>query len=319
MKGKSRVFLMSLTALITVAAMLLSGAAAIPGSKAVVETVVVSEGNSAPIAENIELKTFRGIAVSGTLKALDPEEERVTFEIVDQPKRGTLSVGENGTFVYDPGSTKRSSDSFTYTATDASGNKSEPATVSIQILRQKEAVVYEDMRGSIAHYAALALNEADVMTGECIAGRYFFRPEEAVTAGEFLAMCLKAADKNVLDGVVRTGLDNDSEIPMWAKQYVSTAVFTGCYTGGSTFNYSGTISCEDAAVMLNAVFDLTDVVSVSSISPYLRERSYQAVMNLYACDIADESIISNYDIPLTRENAAVLLCRAMEVMENRNG
>ena len=298
-------------------AVLLSGYTPIPTGGAQVETVVISKGNTAPVAENIRLETFMGVAVSGNMKALDPEGESVTFEITSQPKKGAVSVGNNGAFTYTPEAGKKGEDSFAYTAADRSGNVSGSAVVKIKILKQKTAVSYEDMKGSDAHYAALVLSEKGIMTGECIAGSYFFRPDESVTAGEFLAMCVRASGKEVIDGVVRTGLDNDGEIPAWAKGYISTAVLTGSYTGGGTFDYGGNITCEQAAVMLDASFSFTDAVMASALSPYMRRSSCQAVMNLIACEIADEFIISDYDKPLTRADAAILLCRAMAVAENR--
>lgn len=300
-----------------ISAALVSGYSPLPAGGAQVETVVISRGNSAPVAENICLETFMGVAVSGKMKALDPEGESVTFEITSQPKKGAVSIGDDGAFTYSPNAGKKGVDSFTYTAADSSGNVSGSARVTIKLLKQRSAVSYEDMDGSDAHYAALALNEKGVMTGECIAGSYFFRPEKNVTAGEFLAMCVKASGKEIIDGVIRTGLDNDGEIPQWAKGYISTAVLTGSYTGGSTFDYDGDITCEQAAVMLDASFSFTDTVLASALSPYMRKASSQAVMNLISCDIADVSIISDYDKPLTRADAAVMLCRAMAVAESR--
>lgn len=296
---------------------IMSGAAKISGSNTAVETVVISQGNTAPVAENIKLETFRDVDISGALKATDPEGESVTFEIISQPRYGRLSVGENGAFVYSPGNTKKGSDSFTYTAMDRGGNRSGTGTVSIKIMKQKAAMQYEDMDGSYAHYAALLLREKEIMTGECIAGNYFFRPQDTLSKGEFLSMCLEASGKEILKDVVRTGLENDDEIPIWAKQYVSTAVLSGCYSGNGRFEYMEEITYEEAAVMLDSVFSITDVISVAYISPYLRNESYQAVMNLYACGIADESLISNYDLPLTREDAAVMLSRIIKIAENR--
>lgn len=314
-KKYGRIAALMLTAVISAA--LVSGYAPIPTGGAQIETVVISEGNTAPVAENIRLETFMGVAVSGNMSAIDPEGESMTFEITSQPKKGAVSVGENGAFTYTPEAGKKGKDSFTYTAADRSGNVSGGAEVAIEILKQKTAVSYADMEGSDAHYAALVLSEKGIITGECIAGSYFFRPDENVTAVEFLAMCVKASGKEVIDGVVRTGLDNDGEIPMWAKGYISTAVLTGSYTGGDTFDYGGDITCEQAAVMLDASFSFTDAVMASALSPYMRTASGQAVMNLIACDIADASIISDYDKPLTRADAAMLLCRAMAVAENR--
>ena len=49
-----------------------------------VETVTVStagSGNSAPVAENLEISTYRETSVSGDFKALDPEGDLLSFRI----------------------------------------------------------------------------------------------------------------------------------------------------------------------------------------------------------------------------------------------
>ncbi|WP_312702503.1 hypothetical protein [Sedimentibacter sp.] len=49
-------FAVGIVLVIVAAAFLLTGAAAIPGSNAAIETIVISDGNTAPVAENIEPK-----------------------------------------------------------------------------------------------------------------------------------------------------------------------------------------------------------------------------------------------------------------------
>ena len=47
-----------------------------------VETVTVStvsDGNSAPVAENLELRTYRNVSVGGRLNAFDPEDDVVSY------------------------------------------------------------------------------------------------------------------------------------------------------------------------------------------------------------------------------------------------
>ncbi|MBQ4039839.1 MAG: hypothetical protein IJC91_01785 [Oscillospiraceae bacterium] len=64
--------------MLTVFALLLSLSVILgmtPGknSKIAVETVVLSPGNTAPIAENMELSTYRDTVKTGQLKAVDAE------------------------------------------------------------------------------------------------------------------------------------------------------------------------------------------------------------------------------------------------------
>ena len=86
--------------------------------------------DGAPVAENMEIKVYRGVAYEGEFRAVDNEGDEVTFAIAQEPKKGMVALTEDGLgFVYTPGG-KLGTDSFTYTAIDAYGNTSLPATVT---------------------------------------------------------------------------------------------------------------------------------------------------------------------------------------------
>ena len=84
---------------------------------------------SAPVAENLELRTFRNVSVSGQLSAFDPENDVVKFEISTQPVKGHIELATDGSFVYTPNQDKKGKDYFGYRATDSEGNVSQEATV----------------------------------------------------------------------------------------------------------------------------------------------------------------------------------------------
>ena len=86
----------------------------------------------APVAENLDYETFRNVAITGALAAMDPEGDPVTFRITEMPYKGTVELGENGTFIYTPLHGKKGRDSFSYVAADPDGNVSSPAVVSIR-------------------------------------------------------------------------------------------------------------------------------------------------------------------------------------------
>lgn len=65
-------------------------------------SLTAAAADGAPIAENLEIMTYRGISVGGQLKAFDPEGEEVHFRITTEPRKGTLTLEENGEFVYTP-------------------------------------------------------------------------------------------------------------------------------------------------------------------------------------------------------------------------
>lgn len=280
------------------------------------------EGVSAgPVAENLEITTYREVSVGGRLKAVDPDGDILTFEITTAPTKGTIELGENGSFVYTPAQGKKGRDYFGYKAFDCEGNSSSEATVIIRIEKQKTNVCYTDMSGNGAYYAAIALAEKNIFIGEQLGGEYVFNPDAPVTRGEFLTMCLKLNDFRILSGVITTGFADDDEIPGYQKPYVSTAMLTGVVSGYSdglhsaVFSSNNYISYSEAAVMLNRSMSLTDVNS-ESYGDTAPAWAAQACANLSACRITDYSTAASGDT-LSRADCAKLMCEAMRVLDNR--
>jgi len=282
-----------------------------------VETIVLSKGNSAPIAENKDINTYRGVSVSGKLEAYDAENENISFVLIKAPKYGEVILSEDGSFEYSPSDTGKSRDSFSFAAVDSSGNCSDEAEVKIKIEKPKSDVLYSDMENDSGEFAAVYLAEKGIFTGKCIGDTWYFEPDNNPTKAEFLAMCLKASGHKLLSGVTRTGLENDSELPSWVKTNISSAVLCGCFIDDKIFEYADSITYEEAVQMIDAVFEITDVVTASVISPYISGESSQAVNNLYFCGITDESIVANINEPLSMRDAAKMLVAACNIIEER--
>ena len=75
-------------------------------------------------------------------------------------------------------------------------------------------------------------------------------------------MCLNVAGENVLRGVVSTGFTDDGSIPDWQRAYVASAVKDGVVKGreGAVFDAGADISRAEAAVMLDRLLSLADVI-----------------------------------------------------------
>ena len=58
--------------------------------------------NAAPIAENFEFETYRGVSYGGELSALDPDGDKLSFEITTKPRKGSVELSDGGHFVYTP-------------------------------------------------------------------------------------------------------------------------------------------------------------------------------------------------------------------------
>ncbi|MDR3209743.1 MAG: S-layer homology domain-containing protein [Oscillospiraceae bacterium] len=290
-------------------------------------TIQIGAGrNAAPIAENLELTTYRGVAVTGRFKAIDPDGDALTFEITAAPKKGAVTPTDGGEFVYAPTEGAKGKDSFTYVAVDANGGVSQSATVTVNLKKQSVKLTYADMAGDPAYYAALVLAEKGVFTGETLGGASFFRPEEDVTRGEFLAMCLSLTGARTLDGITRTGFSDDGSIPMWVKPYVSAALMSGVVSGyrdelgRPVFLPGEAITFSEAAVILNKALSVTDVTGTgaaaidTSAVPAWAQR---AAVNLTACNILPAGLAGNMDGHVTRADAAELFLAASEVLEAR--
>ena len=277
--------------------------------------------NAAPVAENQELETYRGVSVGGCLKAYDADGDDLTFEIVTEPIKGAVELSADGYFVYTPDEGRRGRDYFGFRAVDSAGNASQEGTVIIRLLKQKSKLTYADMSGDPSEYAAVMLTERGVFTGAAVGADAVFDPDDTVTRGEFLALCMNAAGCDVLSGVQSTGFLDDSDIAGWLKPYVATALMNGYIRGtesddGPVFRPNETVTLRDACVMLNAVLGVTDVVSVASYVGDVESPAAQAVANLTAAGVM-LSRWDDLDACVTRSQAADLLKNAISLLERR--
>lgn len=278
----------------------------------------VAEG-MAPVAENLELCTYRNVTVSGALSAYDPDGDIECYEITTDPVKGCIELSRDGSFTYTPGADKKGKDYFGYRAVDKQGNCSQEATVIIKIQKQRKNVAYSDLEGLAGEYFAIALSESGVFTGEQICGEYCFYPDKPVTRGEFISMCMRLSDEPVFSGVLSTGYGDDESIPTWMKGYAMTAamcgVDDGLYLGEQhVFNAGSAISRSEAAVILNRALGLNDV-SYMELDASLEREAAQACANLCASGISDGSV--SVRDGLTRLEAAELLAKALELIKGK--
>ena len=214
--------------------------------------------NRAPVAQDSFLETYKNLANSGSLKATDPEGEALTYTVIRQPKRGTVTVNADGTFTYTPKKNKVGVDSFVFTAADEAGNVSREATVTVRILKPSDSTRYTDTLGSDCRFEAEWLKNTGIFVGEQLDGRLCFQEDKTVTRGEFLAMAVKTLGLKVEEDAVYSGYTD--EIPQWLKPYLAAAVRSGMTTGlpeAETFGANSAITGAEAAVMLQNVLDLS--------------------------------------------------------------
>ncbi len=300
--------------------LLLTAALAAPAG-AMVLSAAAPQTNSAPIAEDLSLNTYKGIAITSRFAAVDPDGDDVTFQVVDSPARGQLTVDETdpAVFWYTPYEGKKGKDSFTYVAVDSQGNTSKPATVKIVIEKQSSKVTYSDMAGEAAAYAAQRLAEEKLYVGRQVGGLYCFDPGETFTREEFLALAMAVVGSEPLEGVTVTGFFDDDSISVWAKGYVSAALMDGTVQGSRNsqgqpvFRGQAVITCAEATVVIDRLLAMSDVAAVPTLAA--PAWAAQSVANLETVDL----IPSGTDLggSLTRAEGAQMLSAMLDVMERR--
>lgn len=305
-------------AVLILAGLILSGSAsALFGKK----TEPAPEG--APTVRDIAVKTYRDIPYSAQFIGSDAEGEDMTFAVVDEPRKGTVTV-DGVNFVYTPKEGASGADSFTYTATDSAGNTSTPATVTITIQKTKSGVTYADTTEDSA-CAAQELAEKGIFCGSRIGEQWYFEPERTVSRSEFLAMTMEMAGRDVTS-VTMTGFADDAVIPTWAKAYAAAGVADGIVQGSTTgegvaFRSDEAITFNEAATVLNRILELENV----DLEVWYADResvptwASQAVGNLEAVSVLQSgsfgsSAMSN---AVTRSDAARMLCSAGALMEGK--
>lgn len=299
----------------------------ITGQTVAAQIHLLASANSAPIAENLELSTYKNVAITGRFAATDPEGDLLTYQLLSKPARGSVSMPEDGSdsFVYTPYENKTGKDSFTYVAIDAVGNTSAPATVKIRIEKAGTKVTYADMDGVPAYKAAIRLAEEGIFVGENRGGSYFFQPDLPVSRGEFVAMAMDVCGIEALKDVERTGFADDASIPSWNKPYVSSALKAGLVQGSQNeegqvvFQAGSPITKAEASVLLDRMLRISDVAEPTFAGTDVPAWASQSAANLASCGVlqADSSGTLGLSGTLTRADTAELLCGALEILEHR--
>ena len=277
--------------------------------------------DKSPAAEDSALETYKNIPYEGTLKVKDPEGQALTFSVTRQPKRGQVTVREDGSFTYTPKKNKVGVDSFTYTAADPAGNVSREATVTITILRPTDATQYTDTMGKECRFAAEWMKNTGIFVGEKVVGNPCFNPEKQVTRGEFVTMLVKALDIPTQEDAAFTGYTD--EIPGWLQPYLAAALRSGLTNGlpsEETFGADTPITGAEAAVMLQNALDLTENTPEEAHQTDSGETATVPVWAESALLAMESHNISiNGEAPLTRGQAAVLLYQAVQMAEEAPG
>lgn len=219
--------------------------------------------NEPPVAKDSSMETYKNIPNTGTLDASDPEGGPIAFTLVTMPRRGTVELGENGSFTYTPDKNKVGRDSFTYYVTDEAGNLSGEATVSVLIRKPSDKAAFADMVGDPDQFVSLWMKEQGLFGGEEIADTLCFCPEKSVSRGEFLVMAMKLLGAPEAEASLVSGFADEAVTPEWMRSYIVTALRSGMVSGavsdaGMVFRPTAAVTRAEAAVMLQNALRLPD-------------------------------------------------------------
>ena len=262
--------------------------------------------NKVPSAEDFAVETYKNLSNKGALKAADPEGAALTYTVLRQPRRGDVTVSEDGSFVYTPKKNKVGVDSFTYTATDTAGNVSREATVTIRILKPTADAQYTDTEELDCRFEAEWLRNTGLFEGEKLDGQNCFYPEKAVTQGEFLTMLIRLLDVPMEDETSYAALN--TEAPVWLRPYLAAAVRAGLLSGWPEtgfFQPEAAITGVEAAVLLQNALDLPYTSQTSADMEGKGDLPTWADTALGA--MAENGIALTAEEPLTRNHVAKLL------------
>lgn len=270
--------------------------------------------DKAPVAEDLAAETYKNLPTTMRLKVTDPEGQPLTYTVTRQPKRGTVTIADDGSFTYTPKKNKVGVDSFTFTAADPAGKVSREATVTVTILKPTDAAQYTDTVGRECRFTAEWMRHTGIFAGEQLAGNPCFSPDRAVTRGEFTSMLVKALEIPAEEELTLTGYTD--EIPGWLHPYLAAAVRSGLTAGlpeQEVFGADTPISGAEAAVMLQNALDLT-VSHPKDAEPVCAEES---TVPAWAADslraLSENGVLLASDTVLTRSDASRLLYQTVRM------
>ena len=269
-----------------------------------------SSKNEAPVAEDSEFETYKNISGEVPLNVSDAENDPLTVNIVTSPKRGEVTVYEDGKVVYTPKENKVGKDSFTFTVTDSAGNTSGEATVRIQIKKPSDKETFADMAGDEDLLAATWMRESGIYGGVTVSGNLLFQPDRPITRGEFVAMCVSMTD-SLEEETLSTGFMDESSTPQWLQPYAAAALKCGYITGSATesgvfLNADQEMNHGEAAVMLQNMLSLPSaeteaVIAADNSIPVWAAGAVSAVQEAGLFDATDTANTLTY-----REAAQIL-------------
>ena len=268
--------------------------------------------------------TQQTIGIYGRMEATDPEGDSLEFITVSYPKNGRLVVSdrETGVYKYTPDEGYTGYDKFVYVARDEYGNYSETVTVNIKVIERMTNEVFLDMTERAEYNAAVAMSAMGIMSASRVGDDLYFSPDEKITRAEFCAMALKACGIRPDTSAAKTFFDDDAEIPLSLKPYVSLAqrvgIIDGSFENGRLiYSPCEEISAYEAATVIARILGIDRSEEEEAFEeledvPYWARGAVSACVTVGILDSRGEN--GALSVALTRATAAEYLYRAVNSM-----
>lgn len=187
----------------------------------VFEEYAVLEIGEELICKNFSIELNKNGQVTEKLKFTSNISE-ISFFITSQPTKGAVEItSSEGEFVYTPFNNQVGDDSFSFRISDGVA-ESNIATCSIKINDSAEppsptpepiGFVYVDMIDHWANYSAVKMVERDILKGERIGSKYYFRPQTVLKRIDVIMYILASLDsENVEIDTDNTHIFADSHL-----------------------------------------------------------------------------------------------------------
>ena len=112
-------------------------------------TIEIVNINDPPETMNAQVNTMEDHAVSGSLPASDPDNDRLIYEIIRMPYKGNVKLSvSDGIYVYTPNTNENGSDTMTFQVNDGR-KQSMPSTVTFTIYPVNDAPVVGNLVVSV--------------------------------------------------------------------------------------------------------------------------------------------------------------------------
>lgn len=221
------------------------------------------------VAQSSSISTYKNTTVTSTLHAeIASGETGIKYIIETQPAHGTLLYQDNtiATFSYTPDKDYVGKDAFSFKLTNGT-LFSNVAMVTITVSENPAPVIpfyYIDMQDHWANYSASHLAARNLIVGEEIGSRYYFRPNTITTREDFMLYLLAITESNedAKITIPKVTFADEKIYPSWLLEAAKLAYAKGIIKGSSSenklyLNLYNSITRSEAAVMINNVLKLT--------------------------------------------------------------